>query len=178
MNKYYYFTQYDASGMFDEDIIRTLEDNNEGAEGDDLKRLLEFVPEVDDKFNKCLYDVMMNEGLRSDNVAVIANAWECLASGEIADALTILGVDCDDILASCDIAPFDADTLQEIADDDLKANGINANALYWYDRIDSNCIHVFNAYGNGFYYYNSIDDVITDYFSDYIKDAFIEALKN
>ena len=69
-----------------------------------------------------------------------------------------------------DVIPFDAATLEEIADADLKANGINANALYWYDRIDSNCIHVFNAYGNDFEYYNDMDELLDYYFNDCIKN--------
>ena len=68
-----------------------------------------------------------------------------------------------------DVIPFDAATLEEIANADLKANGINANALYWYDRIDSNCIHVFNAYGNDFEYYNDMDELLDYYFNVYTR---------
>ena len=101
-----------------------------------------------------------------------------LADGELAKALDVLSIDYYRLLDNYGVIPFDAATLEEIADADLKANGINANALYWYDRIDSNCIHVFNAYGIDFDYYDDMNELLDYYFDDCIKDDFIEALRN
>lgn len=174
MKKYFYLTQYDECGMFNEDIMEILEKNNQEAEGESLDQLLEIIPEVADRYNQELYNVMMSGGL--NDVDVILEAWEYLADGKLAEALDVLDIDYYGILENYDVIPFDAATLEEIADDDLKANGINANALYWYDRIDSNCIHVFNAYGNDFDYYDDIDELLEYYFDDCIKDDFIKAL--
>ena len=176
MKKYFYLTQYEESGMPDEFVMEILEKNNQGAEGESLDQLLEIIPEVKDKYNQELYNAMKGGCLNNENVDVILEAWEHLAAGKLAEALEVLGVDYDGILEKYDIIPFDAATLEEIADADLKANGINANALYWYDRIDSNCIHVFNAYGNDFEYYNDMDELLDYYFNDCIKADFIKAL--
>ena len=176
MTKYFYLTQYDECGMFNEDIMEILEKNNQGAEGESLNQLLKIVPEVADRYNKELYEIMMSKGLDNDNIDIILEAWEHLADGELAEALDVLSIDYYRLLDNYGIIPFDAATLEEIADADLKANGINADALYWSDRIDSNCIHVFNAYGNDFDYYDDMNELLDYYFDDCIKDDFIKAL--
>lgn len=176
MKKYFYLTQYDECGMFNEDIMEILEKNNQGVGCESLEQLLEIIPEVADRYNQELYNVMMSGGL--NDVDVILEAWEYLADGKLAEALDVLSIDYYRLLDNYDVIPFDADTLEDIADEDLKANGINANALYWYDRIDSNCIHVFNAYGNDFDYYDDMNELLDYYFDDCIKDDFIKALRN
>lgn len=178
MNKYYYLTQYDGCGMFDENIIKRLETNNKRVKSESIDKLLKIVPEVKDKYNQELYNIMMCKGLYSENIDIIIEAWEHLAKGEITEALEVLGVDYYQLLSNYDVTPFAADILEEIADEDLRTNGIEANALYWYNEIDSRYIHVFNGYGNGFDYYDDMDDLLTYYFNDCIKDDFIKALKN
>jgi len=178
MKKYFYLTQYDEFGMFNEDIMEILEKNNQGVGRESLNQLLKIVPEVADRYNKELYEIMISKGLDNDNIDIILEAWEHLADGELAKALDVLSIDYYRLLDNYDVIPFDAATLEEIADEDLKANGTAADALYWYDRIDSNCIHVFNAYGNDFEYYNDMDELLDYYFDDCIKDDFIEALRN
>lgn len=178
MKKYFYLTQYEESGMPDEFVMEILEKNNQGVGRESLNQLLKIVPEVADRYNKELYEIMMSKGLDNDNIDIILEAWEHLAAGKLAEALEVLGVDYYRLLDNYDVIPFDAATLEEIADADLKANGINANALYWYDRIDSDCIHVFNAYGNDFDYYDDMNELLDYYFDDCIKDDFIEALRN
>lgn len=174
MKKYFYLTQYEESGMPDEFVMEILEKNNQGAEGESLEQLLEIIPEVADRYNQELYNVMMGGGL--NDVDVILEAWEHLAAGKLAEALDVLGVDYYRLLDNYDVIPFDAATLEEIADEDLKANGTAADALYWYDKIYSDCIHVFNAYGNDFDYYDDMNELLDYYFNDCIKDDFIKAL--
>lgn len=176
MKKYFYLTQYDECGMFNEDIMEILDKNQKEVEGESLDQLLEIIPEVADRYNQELYNVMMNGGL--NNVDVILEAWEYLAAGRVARALDVLDIDYYSLLENYDVIPFDAATLEEIADADLKANGIKADALYWYDKIDSNCIHVIDAYGTDFDYYNDMSELLDYYFNDCIKEDFIKALRN
>ena len=178
MKKYFYLTQYEESGMPDEFVMEILEKNNQGAEGESLDQLLEIIPEVKDKYNQELYNAMKGGCLNNENVDVILEAWEHLADGELAKALDVLSIDYYSLLDNYGVIPFDTNTLEDIADEDLKANGTAADALYWYDKIYSDRIHVFNAYGNDFDYYDDMNELLDYYFDDCIKDDFIEALRN
>ena len=72
MEKYfYYLTQYDEFGMSNEDIMEILEKNNQGADRESLNQLLKIVPEVADRYNKELYEIMMSKGLDNDNIDII-----------------------------------------------------------------------------------------------------------
>ena len=80
MKKYFYLTQYDECGMFNEDIMEILEKNNQEAEGESLEQLLEIIPEVADRYNQELYNVMMSGSL--NDVDVILEALEKYAKDD------------------------------------------------------------------------------------------------
>lgn len=176
MNRFFYLTQYDCAGMFDRDIVATLERNHKKVNKDEMAELLELLPGVSDKYNQVIYNLMMEGNINNDNIDEFIKIWAELEKGNISNALELLDIDYYDILQCNDWGFFSYDELEEMADDDLKTNGINASCLYWLDDLDYTKIHVFNGYANGFYKYDDIDDLLGDVFDDYIKDLFIETL--
>lgn len=177
MNKFYYMTQYDDAGMYDSDVIHYLEENTKEISEEQLQMLMKLVPEVDDKYNQVLYNMMMSSKVNSNNIDLIVEVWEELSKGNITNALNVLNIEYQDIMAINDCAMYDSETLEIIADEDLRMNGLTASALYWYKEIEADSIHIFNGYGNGFDVYEDYNDCIEYYFHDFFKELFIEALE-
>lgn len=176
MRELYYMTQY-ANYMTDEAYYQSMSEQMKELDRDQLSYLCkELAPKVADKWNEILFDILYY--VKPEYLEVLIEAWEYLADGEFKDFLDVLSIDYERFL-NTDNYIYDYDTLEMIADEDLKANGIRANALYWYDELDSNYEYfVFNGYGNGFHCYDSFDDALFDFVDfDSIKDEVIEYFK-
>lgn len=169
----YYMTQY-ANYMTDEGYYEGMSEQLKQLDHERLSYLCnELAPKVADKYNELLFNLLYT--VNNDQLDKLIEVWELLADEDLEGLFNLVNVDYNDLL-NPDNYIYDYDTLEQIADEDLKTNGINANALYWYDELDSNYNYfVFNAYGNGFHYHDTINDALGDYIElndilDLIKD--------
>lgn len=178
----WYFTQYDNYYMSDKDIIdhilTNMIDNGtidlENNEIDpDLENILSLAPSVSDEFNQIIYNKMM-AGKTAD-FATLSEIWEKLSNDDLEGVCDYLDIDIYDLDPDLTIGtPSD---FEEWADEDLKANGINSNALRWYNDIPNGdfCeICTCDLYDN-FTAYSSYNELIEDIGIDRIKEE-IEAL--
>lgn len=176
MKELYYMTQY-ANYMTDEAYYESMSEQLKELDRDQLSYLCkDLAPKVADKWNEILFDVLYY--VKAEDLDVLIEAWEHLADGEFKDFLDVLSIDYERFLNTDDYI-YDYDTLEMIADEDLKTNGIRANALYWYDELDSSYNYfVFNGYQNGFHCYDSFDDALLDFIDfDSIKNEVLEYFK-
>ena len=172
----YYMTQY-ANYMTDDAYYESM---GEQLKDLDIERLsylcAELAPKVSDKWNEILFKILYY--VKSEDLDVLINAWEFLAAGEFENFLEVLHIDYELYLNPDDYI-YDYYTLEAIADKDFKANGINARAHYWYKELDAGYNYfVFNAYLNGFYYYDTFDEALLDFVDfDDIKNEVLNYFK-
>ena len=177
----WYFTQY-ASYMFDDDAIIAMKEGLSGitATGD-LLRLLNVAPDVSDKYNEILFGLMIRGVLNDDNIAATADAWEELKADDLRGAFDALNAwrKLDDILEDTfiDYIAGDVYELEEMADEDLKANGIKASALHWYQDLPSEGYAVIDCMDRVYSYRNE-EEALLDYVDESrLEEALEEAIK-
>lgn len=161
LHKLYYMTQY-ADHTTDAGYYNEMNEQLKVLDDELLQELLNLVPEVNDRFNKILYDLLFN--IDNDQLQELVKMWEYLTFDDVENALNVLNIDVMELFEGDDTL-FDYQTLEDIADEDLRANGINANALYWIKDLELNNgynYYVFNGYANGFYYYDDLNDAIDE----------------
>lgn len=173
---FYCLTQYDRCGMFDDDIIDALRENTASIlDKALLSEILDNAPNVNDNYNDILYELLMAGKINDNNIELLAEIWQALADGDMEQVLRLINLDLYDLASDYYIGT--PDDLYNLADDDLRANGADANALYWV-----NDIHYGSAYNaldccNVIHAYDSLDDLIDDLvdFCD-IENAITQAL--
>lgn len=176
MKDLYYMTQY-ANYMTDKDYYESMEEQLKKLDREKISYLCkDLATKVDDEWNEVLFDILYY--VKAEDLDVLIEAWEYLADGKFKDFLDVLNIDYEKFLIS-DNYIYDYDTLETIADEDFKTNGIRANALYWYDELDSNYEYfVFNGYQNGFHCYNTFDEALLDFVDfDSIKNEALDYFK-
>ena len=157
----YYLTQY-ANYMSDEGYYNEMQDQLQVLDDELLQELMDLVPKVNDNFNKILFDLLFT--VDNDQLQELITVWQYLSINDIENALNVLNIDVMELFEGDDTL-FDYQTLEDIADEDLRANGINANALYWIKDLKLNNgynYYIFNGYANGFYYYDNLNDAIDE----------------
>lgn len=171
-------TQY-ANYMTDDGYYEGMKEQLEQLDNERLNYLCnDLAPQVEDKYNEILFNLLYT--VNNDQLDKLIEIWELLEDGDLEGLLDLVNTDYNDLLSGDDFI-YDYYTLEEIADEDLKSNGIRANALYWYDKLDSNYNYfVFNGYCNGFHYYDTINEALDDLIEfddvlDVIKD-YIESV--
>ena len=172
-NELYYMTQY-ANYMTDAGYYESMSEQAKKLDREQLSYLCkELAPNVADQWNGILFDILYY--VKPEDFDTLVEAWEFLASGEFEKFLDVLMIDYESYL-NPDSYIYDYGTLEAIADDDFKANGINAGARYWYDKLDTNYNYfVFNGYQNGFYYYDTFDEALLDFIDfDSIKNDILD----
>lgn len=155
MKDLYYMTQY-ANYMTDAGYYESMGEQLKELDREKLSYLCkDLTPKVADKWNEILFDILYY--VKPEDLDVLIEAWEYLADGEFKDFLDVLDIDYDGH------GIYDYDTMEEMADDDLKINGITANAILWYKDLDSNYAYfTFNGYMNGLNCYFSFDEALLD----------------
>lgn len=157
----YYLTQY-ADTTTNEGYYNEMSDQLKVLDSELLQELMDLVSKVNDDFNKILFDLLFT--IDNDQLQELITMWQYLSIDDIEQALNVLNIDVMELFEGDDTL-FDYQTLEDIADEDLRANGINANALYWIKDLELNNgynYYIFNGYGNGFYYYDDINDAIDE----------------
>lgn len=174
LHKLYYMTQY-ANYMSDEGYYNEMQDQLQILDSELLQELMDLVPDVSDRFNKILYDLLFT--INNDQLQELITVWQYLSINDIENALNVLNIDVMELFEG-DYYLYTYNILEEMADEDLRANGINANALYWIKDLELNNgynYYRFNGYGNGFYYYDELIDAIDDVIDfETIKDIIID----
>ena len=169
-----YMTQY--SYMNDEGYYQAMADQVKLLDSEILNQLMDLVPYVDDKYNKILFDLLFI--VNDDQLTILVDMWEALKDKNIGDFLDIMNTDTYELMG--DNAIYTFYELEEIADEDLKINGVNANALYWYNDLIKNTFYnyfVFNGYMNGFYYYSDMYEAFNDFVDDNtLRDLIVDFL--
>jgi len=128
----WYFTQY-ANYMFDDDAIEFMTPYFEQLEEDgaDISALLD----QHDDINKCIFDYLST-----------------ISADAINEILTNFDEHRQELFNDHNVEAYTADTWWEIADADLKANGMDANAIYWADDLRKcefdGTLYELNGYGN------------------------------
>ncbi|OQA77208.1 MAG: hypothetical protein BWY30_01151 [Tenericutes bacterium ADurb.Bin239] len=152
----YYITQY-ADYMTDEDFYQSV-DNHIKSNDLDINlfaEISELMTEISDRYNVRIYDKMWQAKDDADLLDLIdlLNAIIDEDSDKVAE---VLEVDLWDFLTEREI--YTPDLLEELADEDLRVNGVNASALYWVKEINYTAKYQgFNGYANGFYDYDDAD---------------------
>jgi len=111
----WYFTQY-ANYMFDDDAIEFMTPYFKQLEEDgaDIAALLD----QHDDINKCIFDYLTT-----------------ISAEAINEILSNFDKHRQDLFNDQSIEAFDADTWWDIANEDLKANGMDADAINWCDDL-------------------------------------------
>lgn len=173
MKELYYMTQY-ANYMTDAGYYESMSEQLKELDREKLSYLCkELAPKVADEWNQVLFDILYY--VKPEDFDTLIEAWEFLADGEFKDFLEALNLDYENYLDP-DNYIYDYDTLEDMADCDFKANGINAGARYWYGELDGYYNYfVFNGYGNGFHCYDAFDDALFDFVDlDIIKNDILD----
>lgn len=146
----YYMTQY-ADYMSDEDFYQSVDEiikSNE-LDIDLIAEISELMTETSDRHNVKIYGKMWQAEDDNDLLTLI-NLLSAIINDDLDAVADLLDVDLWDFMAEKEI--YTPDDLEEYADEDLKANGIDARALYWVKEINYCAKYQeFNGYANGFY---------------------------
>lgn len=146
----YYLTQY-ADYMTDEGFYQNMDEHIKSNELDiDLiTEISELMTETSDNHNIKIYGKIW-QAEDDNDLLTLANLLSAIIDENSEAVADLLDVDLWDFLTKKDI--YTPDYLEEMADNDLKANGINANALYWVNKIDHGAKYQeLNVYANDFY---------------------------
>ncbi len=171
----WYFTQYESCCMADETVLSYLVENaikNGGIElaeeialDPDLEELLSLAPEVSDEYNEILYKKLMSS--EAVSYADLAEIWEKLAEGDLEGVCDFLNIDIYEL--DPDLVIGTPEGFEGWADEDLKANGIDANAIYWAKEIPASNYCTLDIY-NIFSEYDSLSELIEEIGIDTIKE--------
>lgn len=151
-DKIYYLTQY-ASYTTDEGVLEMFQEHVDGMEEDVAERYLEdlykisqeLMPNIEDEYCTKVYEVLTY----TENLSTLTELLEAYVADDIDafDSATNYAVD--SYLSENNF--FAPDTWDDLADSDLRENGINAYCLYWVKEIDYDYDYLqLNAYENGF----------------------------
>lgn len=140
----YYITQY-AAFTDDDAVYEALDSWIEAYEIDEssLQDLLREMPKISDSINQKVYDHLYE--LPSSAIEDLVRIYLAIQDED----LSILEdyMDIDEYMAENRI--YTPDVWEELADSDLRENGIDANALYWVSDISGNYDYQqMNAYEN------------------------------
>ena len=170
-SKLYYLTQY-ASYMTDSGYYSSLKEcltsnfKKEGLKQHDVNDVMfkiellvsDLMPLVSDSINNKVYDLIF----RVKNIYQINNIitfYDNIINNELYE---IPGIE--DYMLENGI--FSPDLYEEFADEDFRANGINASARYWFNKINYKYDYIaLNVYMNDFIVYD-IEDIILNYIND------------
>lgn len=145
----YYVTQY-ADAVTDDDqvyrtIARWIKINN--IDINVLSDLIARMPSVSDAINQKIFNTLTS--MNNDELARALVVYDALISESIHGLDDLANGLFYDWIAENEIAT--PEEWAELADMDLKENGIHANALYWINEIDYNYNYLaLNGYANGF----------------------------
>jgi hypothetical protein len=163
--------------MTDKDYYEAMDEQLKTLDNEALQKLLDLTPQVSDYFNKILFDLLFT--INNEQLQELIIAWRYLSNNDAENALNVFNIDVFDLFDD-DYTLYDYDTLVDIADADLRANGLDAGALYWIKDLEINSHYnyfTFNGYMNGFNCYYDLIDAVSDYIDytviyDKIKDYF------
>lgn len=146
----YYMTQY-ADYMSDEGFYQSVDEiiKSNDLNIDLIAKISELMTESSDRHNVKIYGKMWQAEDDNDLLTLI-NLLRAIINDDLDAVAGLLDVDLWDFMAEKEI--YTPDDLEEYADEDLRANGINARALYWVKEINYSAKYQeFNGYANGFY---------------------------
>ena len=163
INKAYYMTQY-ASYTSDEGVyealISSLEENETNF--DLVIEFLELTHNATDFINQKVYDSIFYN-LTDEKIQTLIELYEAIENESVSDLEDLFGISYWDLF---DCYVGDSDFFEMIADEDLKINGINAQAIYWAHKIPSDDnIYELDIYDD----FNEItfDDILGRLFENY-----------
>lgn len=165
--KLYYMTQY-AYNMSDEDFYNTIAEQvkTNDLDADLFYNISELMESVSDKINHKLFAKMLLATDDSDLYTIIY-LLEAIKNNNFDRINDLTDYALDDYMTENNI--FSPDLWEEIADEDLKSNGINANCLYWVKEIDHNYDYLqLNGYENGFCNMSD-EDMIIEFMEYYLQ---------
>lgn len=151
-DKIYYLTQY-ASYTTDEGVLEMFQEHVDGMEEDVAERYLEdlykisqeLMPNIEDEYCTKVYEVLTS----TEDLSTLTEILEAYAADDLDafDSATSYAVD--SYLSENNIlAP---DIWHDLAESDLRENGMDAYALYWATKIEYGVDYLqLNAYENGF----------------------------
>ena len=128
----YYMTQY-ASYSSDGGVYEALLSSLE-ANGTDFNLVMEFLKlthDATDFINQQVYDRVFYS-LTDENIEILLKLYEAIENESISDLEDLFDISYYDLF---DGYVGDYDFFEMIADEDLKNNGIDANAIYWSYKI-------------------------------------------
>ena len=161
----YYMTQY-ADYMSDEDFYQTIDEiiKSNDLDIDLIAEISELMTETSDRYNVKIYGKMWQAKDDAD-LSNLIDLLSAIIDEDIYKAAELLSVDLWDLLAEREV--YTPDDLEYFADEDLRANGVNAGALYWVKEINYSAKYQqFNGYANGFYDLDDAD-IIEMLFDEY-----------
>ena len=159
----YYMTQY-ASYTTDEGVYQALITSLEANETDFnlVMEFLELTHNATDFINQKVYDSVFYN-LTDEKIETLIKLYEAIENEDISDLEDLFGISYYDLFDCCVGHP---DFFEMIADEDLKINGIDANAIYWAHKIPSDDnIYELDIYND----FNEItfDDILGRLFENY-----------
>lgn len=149
-----YLTQY-ADYMTDEGFYESIEEHIKKNELNInlIAKISKLMTKISDNYNIKIYSKIW-QAEDDNDLLVLIDLLSAIIRENSKEVAELLDVDFWDFLAEREI--YTPAMLEEIADEDLRANGINANALYWVKEIDYGAKYQeLNGYANGFY---NLDD--------------------
>ena len=162
----YYITQY-ADYMTDGDVYNLIEELTEkhDLEIDLFVEIAELMTSTDDKINAKLFNKMLEVTDDSD-LQYIIDLLTAIDNEDINEIDTLTDNALSDYMSDYNIQ--DAELWDEIADYDLKENGIDASCLYWVKDINYHVDYLqLNGYENGFNEMTT-EEVITEFMEYYL----------
>ena len=132
LKKAYYMTQY-ASYSSDEGIYEAFISSLEANETDfDLvMEFLELTKDASDFINKKVYDSVFYN-LTDEKIEILIKLYGAIENESILDLEELFDISYYELF---DGYVGDYDIFEMLADDDLKNNGISANAIHWAHKI-------------------------------------------
>lgn len=174
-NNIYYLTQY-ANYMSDEGVLEMFQEHVDGMDEDDAEEYLEILytisqelmPNITDEVNQKIFGVLT----LTEDLSTLAEIVGAISRDDFQELDELTNYGLSDFMTDYSIySPY---TWEEIADSDLRENGIEASCLYWAIKIDYSYDYLqLNAYENGFNHMDEIDvfeEFVSEHldFNDYI----------
>ena len=160
LKKAYYMTQY-ASYSSDEGVYEALISSLETNETDFnlVMEFLELTHDASDFINQKVYDSVFYS-LNDEKIEVLIKLYEAIENENMSDLEDLFDISFYELF---DGYVGDYDFFETLADDDLKNNGINANAIQWAHKI---------PYGGEVYELDIYDDFNEITFDDILERLF------
>jgi hypothetical protein len=166
----YYMTQY-ASYMDDDGFYRSfIECLPDGINPDLLIEFLTLTRSMTDKVNDKIYNFVLFR-LDNEKLETLINLYQAIIDEDINELESLLNVDRYELYPDDTIGY--ASDFEEMADNDLKCNGLSAHAIYWAKDIpESDNLLKLDIYDDfeeldvG----EIIDTIIDEKLDDFLKD--------